>query len=213
MQSLEDSCLTLLCDNNLFCSAFPSCIIIGNIKNNKYIVNQFFMFYKSEFSVLYLAIVDIINAISEKSKKQKLILERDHLTYSFLVTLIDSKFQIALIVESNGNETFRAIFDLETWNDFINVLSELVPSTLCLDSKLSNVFEMATKSSLNDIIAFKDINNCANFLKDIKFDNFNSYETAKCLKYYREIIIIVHKLKSLYNPALDETKIKKLFQD
>lgn len=214
-ENINEAIITLLCDNNLFCSSYPSKILVGHLKSCKFVTQETFVFFKSDFTTLYHSILEIVSSIPFKTRNKSIILRRDDLIYYYDVTFFDDVPRVALFIEFQNNLQLKTVFELESWNDFLNVISELLLPTLCLNEKLYEIINcVLEQESIETVLQFGETSECLKYLKSSKYPKVPSTDLvtfSKCLKYYREIIIILIKLKSLYNPQITSEKIQKLF--
>jgi len=208
---LKSAKVTLLCNNEVYCCVFPPKIVIGNVENDCF-VNEYFIFNKEDYFDLYKGITDTIKFIAEEYPTNKgIILEKDNLMYFWTVKVNEStKEQIIILgIERSCDIIYKICFNQRSFNDFINILSHLIlPS---LNSNCLYILHSAiVKCDLKQLIGFKNAENCRQFLVEIDEKDENLIIS---LMYYREILIIVSKLKSLYNSQYEECNIQRLLDD
>lgn len=207
MLNVQNAIVSLLSDNNLWCSAFLSVLIFGEVEDFLFNEKRSFKFYKTDFYDLYKAIVQIIKHISNSLPSADIILERKAETeiYSWTLKIIDSKSIVCLIKENNYEITFKAYFSLEEFNDFVLILSQTIIPTFCTKSViLKSLDTILLNCTLDEIKNLVTLNQCFDILTKFKLDQNH----AVYLFYYKEVLIVVFQLKSLYNP-----EIKKKISD
>ena len=214
-QSLSNSCKTInLKTSDIFISSFPGKIVFGNISQQKYSKFNYFEFLTFELYYLYISLVAIIKAvISEENESddvftEKLILKvNEDLNYLWsVVTETKERKCIELILQHRSlNKTYKITFNLDQLNDFISALSEIIVPTLCLksverqfleficDIDILNIVNLDRK---NGILLLCDFKNKFN----INIDSIEEFNILDTIIYYKELIIILKKIKSLINP-------------
>ncbi|MBM3939077.1 MAG: hypothetical protein FJ333_10570, partial [Sphingomonadales bacterium] len=201
--------ISLLSDKNIWYSAFTSKIVFGIVKNFVYVSGAFFSFEKSELSLVYLAIKDIVSAVAQSKTIKGLLLEKvENVLYNYDVSKnSESKYEVLFSICIHGRTTHTMILDLDHLNDFVNLLCKLIFPFVSFSSDVENLLNLASNCELDEIKKFSEMKNCINFVKTHKITN----DYAVYLQYYLEIIIIVCKLKSLHNPEIVNSRIQKLF--
>lgn len=203
MFSISEAKLTLsLKQFDMFISVFTQNIIFGQLQNNIYKANQHFQIPFFQLQFWYLAIIDIIKAHTGKSDKTKnlIISFEPNVHYSWF--LLDNQ-NICFVIEVQDNVTFKAHFTIVQFNNWILTLNSLIFHTLCLKPIEHFAFEEAASLSLEQILTLREKTKRKVFLKEIFMENYDPVMLLQCeitLAYYLEIIILKHKLTSLYNP-------------
>ena len=206
MYSLNSAKVTLIANNNLCCCAFFAVLVVGITDNLKFL--KYFTFYKSDYFHLYKAITAIVKVISKDSTDERgIILHRDNDVYYWTIKSPKEIKQILFIKEVSGDNVFSLSFNLEDFNDFVNICSKLILPTLSSNVKIHNVLCLASNCEIDQIVNFINPKSCKTFLQSIEEYNEDS---IICLMYYREFIIIVHQLKTLFNPLIENDRINSL---
>lgn len=202
--NVNNANVVLLSDNNLWCSAYPSLIIVGNIQNFVYIEKQFFYFTKTDVFTFYQALLKIIKEIAARNYNHRdILIQRDCIIYFWNLICAENKPVVIFGIESNLEVIFKISFSLEEFNDFILVFGQLIIPSLCFQKSIISILDFAASSSYEDIIHFTSTNKlCTEFLRKHQLDE----SCTVYLMYYKEILIITHKIKTLYNKD-----IKKYF--
>lgn len=187
---------------DMFISAFPQNIVFGLVKNDEYKVNQSFQIPFFQIQFWYLAIVDIIRAYTgETDVTKNLILSVEpHIHYSWF--FLESR-NICFAIEVQGDVTFKSHFTILEFNNWILTLNNLILHTLCLKPQEFFAFEQAACLPIEKILKLKEKDELKTFLLNIFSETIDFSIQIQCevlLIYYLEIIVLKHKLNSLYNP-------------
>lgn len=210
MLKIQNSITTIVCDNNLCLSAFPTMLVFGKINNYEYDKNTSFRFFKTDFIDLYTSIVKIVTEVAVKSTKNGMILQRkaENLVYFWSVKQIEDCTIISMGIESSSEITTKVHFSLEEFNDFVLILSQLFLPTICFDFTMVQFLNKACSAPLNEILELRTVENCDKFVSKYKL----SFETIPYLICYKEILVVICKLKSLYNPNLKQKILDDILQ-
>lgn len=218
-----ESCLNLaLNKSSHFISAYPTKIVFGKCSPTGYITSKFFQFELFELYKLYCAIFDIVNffALSNRIEKQLVLSKFDQNYYLDTKVLCingeEKKVGVFGIEQLTQDNLFSVVYeffitDIEL-NDFVYALIKVIPSSLCLNSQELLLFQKATKETTKEIISFRgEIKSklyVKTFLKDLQQDTSSKvldvliYNLCTFLTYYCEIILIAHKIQTLFNIEL-----------
>ena len=216
---LEKSCKTVVFEkSDLFISALPGKIVFGEVSEQKYLKFQYFKFMHFEIFHLYLALVNILKYLVNNENQDKgLILQLDaNLLYFWQgKNIIKNDIQQKIIVfgiEYNSNIIYELLFDCGELNCLIKYLPNTIFASLCLKSSEKDLFEKVTKESTSVIVSLNSTEKCHFFLKTLKNDQiflFNCLEESNfvdLLIHYNELLIIIQKLKSMYNPDVENRR-------
>jgi len=196
--------LLFLTNNNLWCAAYPTVVVFGETDGTRFVTKKYFSFFKSDFVLLYKSLITICHTIAQNSVTNNLqdtkgiILSRYDAIYAWCACTVDSKLHVSFTIELSLETVYKVTFSLEDFNDLIFIFSKLLIPSLCLESNITNSLHRACTYSLNELKSLNTMEDCEAFVKKHNLDE-------KCniyLMYYKEIIIIVHKLISLYNPQI-----------
>lgn len=210
MFNIHKANTTLLSDNNIWFSAFPSLLIFGEIEDFVYIKNKHFVLYKCDFVVLYQALINICHSIAQNSSKKEyrdindIFLKRaPSTTYSWSLSYKQSVPYITFFNEPSSeyltsDTLYKIICTLDELNDIILIFSKLILPTLCLQSNITKSLVQASNLSISDLKPLNSFKVCEEFVTKHNLDE----STALYLFYYKEIVILVNKISSLYNPSI-----------
>ena len=220
----DNACQTIaLKQENIFVSAFPGKIVFGTPNNEGFLNLKTFQFYFYQLLELYLALLSVIKfLVSSELNCQKGILlkvseEQIYFWVCKNVQINNRDSKIATFgIEFQSTCVFELVFDFDQLNNFISGISQCILPALCLKTLERQVLEEASEETLQYIIELNRRKNTQIFLRKIKnknkfkIDSVVQPNLSDLIIYYHETIIIVHKLKSLYNPSFDEEKESRL---
>ena len=215
-KSLKNSYKTIsLKNNNIFCSAYPGKIVFGKISKQNYCNQNYFEFLTFELFYLYISIVNIIKTFisneSDISSKNLILKLNEDISYLWSISkpnVSNDEQKIELILDYKEETLFKIIVNLEQLNDFVNCLSEIIVPSLCLQITHRQFFQFISNQEISSIVGldnkkgllilkeFKNINN-------IEIDEIEELNIIETMIYYKEIIILYKKIKSLINPLSD----------
>ena len=214
---LSKSCKTILLKSiNIFISAFPGKIVFGAVLNHNYRQLNHFQFGTFEVFHLYVSLITIIKKfISEKNteilQSDGIILKfSEDLSYLWFISKTKVKnveeLKIKLILEWKTESIYQITFSFDQLNDLIIGLSETIVPSLCLKNIEKIFFEFISEQPLAEII---DLNTekCILMLNEFKrrhnvqIDSIDEPNLFDIMIYYKEIIILYKKIKSLINPT------------
>ncbi|MBM3938148.1 MAG: hypothetical protein FJ333_05775 [Sphingomonadales bacterium] len=218
MFDIKNATLTLISDSNLFCSAYPSLIILGEIENSIYITKKSIVIYKNEYCTLYTSLLNIVHCLAESrpqnnviidnlSEKTGLLIQRHDNIYSWKVKYAaDSTPQIYFINEINTNCINIIFLSVPQFNDLVHIISQLILPSLCLKPTILRYLKLVSRLDGKEIIKIKTITDCENLLLKLNMEE----DISVYIYYYREILLVVNKLSSLYNPDIKNKKMQTL---
>ena len=203
----SESCESFALDTPfLFISSYPGLIVFGKVNKKGFKKGQFFKFGIFECYKLYLAIIKILSFLTSSDKTDKaLILQSDEHNYFWIGTtvLTNNKEQkiIKLGIEKDDNITFEIQFVLKNFQFFFNGLSKVIRSCLCLREVENNLILFLLEKNPKEYASIEDIHNCVEtFIKMKNINENNRSHLINVISYYKEIMIILFKLKSLEHP-------------
>jgi hypothetical protein len=216
----SESCQTIaLRKENLFISAFPGKIVLGETNYLGYKKNFTLTFFHFQLVYFYLSIVKIIEYFScDSSDEQGIIISinKNYLYYwcGKSVFIEDTEEKVVKIgIQQNDEITFELIFTAIELNEMIFVLPQIIISSLCLKTIERNSFDILLSEASNIIVSLNNKKNCEKYIKKkVKVDEVIQENIADLFIYYNEIILIVHKLKTLYNSEMNQSNIEKLLK-
>ncbi len=198
-----------------FLSAFAGFLIFGLATANGFKTKSFFKFHFCDFVRLFQEITEIVQFLGKSDILQKsgeLFASKESVYKWNGITITeerDSKmFQdkiVTIFMEENNVKCFEMTFTIPQINNLFFLLSRTLFSTLCLkDIEIALLFE-ASKSSPETIISLKqDCLFAKNFVACFMSKSKNASNDKKAylieiLRYYNDLILIVHKLFRLSN--------------
>lgn len=210
MYSIKEAEVSLLSNCGIWCSAYPGKIIFGEIENDIFCSNKIFCLEKCYYTQFYFGLVKIVECIAEsKTNVKEIILTKDleSLIYYFQINEISQIF--ALGIEKAFETQYKFVLNLELFNDFIFIIQKLILPSLCLSSEVQIVINAASSLPICDIENLSNRKNCSNFLLQNEVDPCKINIYLIYIEYYMEIIIMIHKLKTLYNPSIVQNVLSK----
>lgn len=122
------------------------------------------------------------------------------------------------MLSTSCNSNFKIQFSLTELNEFINTLSQILTSCLYLTEQEQLLFEYASKKEVSDILLLRDRSIAFNFIKSVfknkRWLKYKIHNYFISLKFHLNLILLLHKLKTLYNIDLNmhEDILQKLLQ-
>jgi hypothetical protein len=201
-------------ENNIFISSFPGKIVFGLTSQIGYEKLKHFEFQYYHILNFFLAVVKIVQFFATAEEEKGLILDlKDKIYFWSGKSVIEDGKPIKIVkfgIECKGNISFEIVFNTSGFNNFIHVFTQLIFPCLCLKSLERQLFESAANKSITYIVNLKNLTICESFLKSfeneqrIEIDDLTKRNLIDVLIYYKEIILLYKKLKSLYNSTESE---------
>ena len=224
-QPITNSCKTILLKTiNIFVSAFPGKLIFGTISVQNYIKFNYFQFFAFDLLHLYVTLVNIIKKISSEENIETncdgvIIKINEELQYLWSISTktvnSEKQLNVHLVVEFKSNLVYQLVFNLDQLNDFINGLSETIIPCLFLKNIERQFFEFVSKHHISEIVQLS-AQNGALLLNDFNLENTLELDTIietnliDIVIYYKELIIIYKKIKSLIRPMECDKRIEAI---
>ena len=204
--SLQNAVVTLsLKQADLHISAFPQKLLFGEIDDNCGIfkTNKHFIIPFYQFHCWYLAFTEIIDIISGESKKTQNIIVQFNDNTLYFWKFLESK-NICFGIEVNNECKYQTHFNLIEFNDLIWLLKQLIFKTLPLKPHQEMLFHSASLLNTAELLGLKEDFACKKFIEKTFQDSerFLCLDILSCqilIQYYLEIIVLHHKINSLYN--------------
>lgn len=199
--SLENSVLTLLLRNGFYCGAFNGFLVFGAVTNRKFSRLKSFVFQRKEYYLFFITFLQVAKAINGQSDINKQIfLKKSNLEYQWQILSREEnaeKISLAIIIEEK--KTFEIEFTLSEMNEFILTIARLISLTLNLKLDENKLLDLASMQDMKVIESFKNEEKCKAFIVNHFQENTNYDIKAYCilLMHYRDIILLLHKLKSI----------------
>ena len=219
-QFVSNSCKTIvLKTTNLFISAFPGKLVFGSISVEHYLKFNFFQFFVFDLLNLYICLVNIIKKISSSSEEDcdgVIVKINPELSYLWSISPKtineDNQFHVLFTVELKSKLVYQIDLNLDQLNDLINGLSETIIPCLSFKNLERQFFEFVSKQQISEIVHLNGPK-ATLFLndfkeeKEIEIDIITQPNLIDIVVYYKELIIIYKKLKSLVRPIESDTRI------
>lgn len=196
MFNLKRAKLILCANGNLCCATFPPQIVIGFVEHSVFKNNEFFVFVKSDFFPLYASITKIVNNIANGITHDEtgiISTKEDGNIYYWCL----NQGSICLGIKCESKIVLQHSFSLENFNDFVIILSQLILPTICFKDDVFKCLDFASGCAIETLLKISNVNESVDFLKQTY--SSSDHILAINLYYYLETVIIVKKMKSLYN--------------
>lgn len=214
MLDARNSKVTLLSNGNIWFSAFLGYIVFGNLNNSYYYETSAFRFDKAEYISLYLMVANVISCIAENKEKKACFISREFENVNYFYEIkrnILKEYEICFKLEIAGDVKYSILFNLENFNDFVHIVSQLLIPSVSINSRVQQLLQIACNNSkIEDIKDFSIRENCLKFLQNSNFDQIELEDSSVYLNYYQELLIIVKKLMSMFNPTTKVNNILKI---
>jgi hypothetical protein len=210
--NLNESYLTLALQvSSIFVSSFPGFIVIGKIQQNHFEKEKYFEFTIFEINKLYLTFVEILaffTNISEQSSNPKLfhVNEKNEENYFWSghsISKANESLKLIIIgIEKNDTVVFQLKLYMNELQNLFFCLRKVIVSSLCLKINEKKLIEFLSDQKIDMLKNMQsDPNRVDEFInRFITKNNLSKYSKdifIEIVKYYFEIVIIMHKLKSL----------------
>ena len=220
-QPLTNCCKTILLKrSDIFVSAFPGKIVFGTISDHSYIKFKYFQFLAFDVVYLYLSLVTVIKKVfSEENVESNcdgvIIKLNDDLQYLWSISQSTENINkhLHILLEFKSNLIYQVEFNLEQLNDFVNGLSETFIPCLNLKNVERYFFDFISKQQISDIVQLTTENGLT-LLNQFKFEShleeinsINQINLIEIVVYYKELILLYKKIKSLIRPIDTTSRI------
>ena len=204
-QFVESTLNLALKKSDEFISAFVGQVVFGWCSSHGYKPNQYFEIDLFQLHTFYLAIVEIIKALSREIILNKTIFcQKLDLTYFYSITRseLTTDLTVCFSIEKNNEIIYALNLNETQLNSFLFALVKIIPSTFCFSRAEFLLLSHASEQTVKDIIGFQEEVKCNQFVlkfiinleidKKISINNLSTF-----LNYYCEIILVHHNLKIL----------------
>lgn len=197
--------------NNLTFCAFYQKVVFGVFEDDTFKDNAYFEFNLNDICDLFCGLFYIVKGFTKPNTELKgtLCKKNENLYYEWE---IDKHMDGPIIKLRHKNQdciTFEQCLTVPDFNDVVLLLGHLILPSLNLKDKEYKVFKLILTLDLEQILKFKNEAMIITFLsrKDNSFDlNFIEVHSLALLIYYHlDLLVAIHNLRSLYNPALNIT--------
>jgi len=214
MFDARNSKVTLLSNGNLWFSAFLGYIVFGNLIDSFYYETSAFRFDKAEYISLYLTISNIITCIAENNEHKASFISRECENVNYIYEIkrnVLKEYEISFKLEIAGDVKYSILFHLENFNDFVHIISQLLIPSVSINLRLHQLLQISCNNAeVEDIKNFSVRENCLKFLQNSNFDHTDHEDFFIYLNYYQELLIIVKKLISMFNPTPKVNNLLKI---
>ena len=213
--SIEDTCVTLVSQNNLICAAYLGSIVFGKVKNKLFLTDKCFRFLRNNYHLIFLTFVQIAKVLSGVNPlAKKKMLNDETKTYYWQVTKESDTYMIAFLIEQQSNEVFKVCFSPSELNNFCMTIKELILPSLGLKYSESELLRTVSLTNVTQIKRFKIKEECYKYVKGFYKTNEHLYEAGSILLYYyRDIIMLLHKLEQFYSDKDEDDAVKIICSD
>ena len=213
--SIEDSCVTLVSQNNLICAAYLGAIVFGKMKNKCFLNDKSFRFLRNNYHIIFLTFVQIakvLTGVNALTKKKMLIDENK--TYYWEVTQENETYKVIFSIEKEAKEVFKVYFSPSDLNNFCMTIKELLLPSLGLKHRESELLRTISLTNVIQIKRLKIKEECYKYVKSFFKTDEHLYEAGSTLLYYyRDIIMLLHKLDQFYSDKDEDDVLKMICSD
>ena len=212
---IQNATVTLVTRNNLICAAFPGAIVCGKVKNKCFFSEEAFIFRRSQYHLIFLTFVQIAKMFSGVNAlaKNKLI-QDDTKCYYWEVTKESDSHFVIFSIEKQSKQVFQSRFNPNELNHLCMTIKELILPSLCLRYRESELLRTVSLSGLTQIKRFKIKEECYQYVKNYFKTDEHLYEAgAILLYYYRDILMVLHKLDQFYSDKDEDDVLKLICHD
>ena len=205
-QFLESALNLSLKKSDEFISAFVGQIVFGKCSPQGYKLNNYFEINIFELHSFYLAIVEIIKALSiDLQLKRTIFSKKIDFVYCYSLNSNSegsSELTVSFLIERNNEIVFEMIYNETQLNTLLFALVKIIPSTMCFSKTEFQLFSHAAKENVKDIIMFQEEVKCTEFVSKfvanlVMYNKSPINNLSTFLNYYCEIILVHHNLKIL----------------
>ena len=213
--STDNACVTLVSQNNLICAAYLGAIVFGKMKNKSFLTDKSFRFLRKHYHIIFLTFVQIakvISGINPLTKKKMLNDEKN--SYHWQVTQENETYTVIFSIEQQSNELFKVSFSPSDLNNFCMTIKELILPSLGLKYRESELLRTVSLTSVTQIKRLKIKEECYKFVKTFYKTDEHLYEAGSILlHYYRDIIMLLHKLDQFYSDKEEDDAVNIICSD
>jgi hypothetical protein len=199
-----------------FVSSYPGCIVFGKVNKKGFIKEKLFKFGIFEYHKLYLAIVKILSFLTDSNEKNDkgLILHSVEENYFWIGTTLttnNKEYKVVKFgIEKQDNISFEVQFVIKKFQVFFHALNKVILSSLCLREIENSFILFLLEKSPQDYESKEDIIKCVQVFTKLHNVQDSNTQLFNIVNYYKEVIIILYKLKSIEHPNFRREVISSL---
>ena len=183
---------------NIFISAFPAKIIIGNIQKNCY-TSDAIELQLCDLNKFYFAVIKIFKNLDSALIKESIFKK----SKTFFWQVKESAISIG--IEDNNSTIYRIEFhNCEEFSEFIDVFQKCILPSLCLPIFQRHIFDTMANLPIDDLVEFQERKKLSDFLttnfKEVQDINLKNAE--EIVLYYLEEIVLLQKFRSMKIPSI-----------
>jgi hypothetical protein len=217
-----ESCYTIaLQKEDLFMSAFPGKVIFGETNSIGFKKEKCFVFLHYQIIHFYLSLLNIVSFFASEARNtdeqgQILSLNSTKFYYWIGKNVISDESEIKIVkfgIQSKDEITYEILLNANELNDLIYFLPQIILSALCLKINERNCLEYLSDQSTALIVSLNQRKKCEKFVTEkLNIDSVIKSNIIDLFLYYNELMLIIHKLKTLYNHDMRKSNIEILIQ-
>lgn len=203
--TLSSAVITLILQKpNFLISVFPGYIVFGEILQLAYVELKSFEINRFNLSDFFVTIVKLIECISTKSNIKIPFLPQNDQFY-FWEVKDDTSLTIG--IEKNSTTKYSTILSLDEFNNFLHFFYEILPCTILLHRKEAEIFLRLSQLPLKEIL---DLSKDTSVLDTFQDTSINFVNISVLIKTNLDVIIIMHKLSTLFKTDYLSDSINKI---
>jgi hypothetical protein len=204
-----------------FISSFPGVIVFGKVNKQGFVKGKCFKFGVFEIYKLYISILNILSFFTSNEKDiiPALIVNNEEENYFWSgKTVVKNNKTLKLVkfgIEREDNISFELCFYLKQFQHFFFCLEKVILSSLCLLEEDGCFFEFMCEQMPETYKTTEQSKICIEmYLKKQSSKVVNSKRESlhNLITYYKEISIIIFKLRSLQIPVFRQNVVEQLFK-
>ena len=135
-------------------------------------------------------------------------------TYYWEVTQENETYKVIFSIEKEAKEVFKVYFSPSDLNNFCMTIKELLLPSLGLKHRESELLRTIPLTNVIQIKRLKIKEECYKYVKSFFKTDEHLYESGSTLLYYyRDIIMLLHKLDQFYSDKDEDDVLKMICSD
>ena len=182
---------------NIFISAYPAKILIGNIKKHCFSINTSIELQISDLSKFYFAVIKVFKNLDKSFIKESIFQKSK--TFFWQV----QQSVISIGIEDDNHCIYKIEFhNCEQFSEFIDVFQKCILPSLCLPIFQRQILDTIANLPIDHIIELKERQNLSNFLSTTfkEVQDMNLKNAEEIVLYYLEEIVLLQKFRSMKIP-------------